>query len=100
MLDGGADPTQFCDPKTNTPGERKINNWADNDEPRQIGNITFAPIADNEWLLSRFGADMLVINGVDYGTNSHTTGKMYAKTGSNAEGKPFCHSFACREYNT
>lgn len=88
MLDGGADPTQFCDPKTNTPGERKINNWADNDEPRQIGNITFAPIADNEWLLSRFGADMLVINGVDYGTNSHTTGKMYAKTGSNAEGKP------------
>ena len=72
MLDGGADPTQFCDPKTNTPGERKINNWADNDEPRQIGNITFAPIADNEWLLSRFGADMLVINGVDYRTNSHT----------------------------
>lgn len=88
MLDGGADATQWCDPKTNTPGERKINHWADNDEPRQAGNITFAPIADHQWLFDRFGTDMLIVNGVDFGTNSHSTGKMYSKTGSNAEGKP------------
>ena len=54
QLDGGADVTQFCDPKTNTPGEKKINNWADVEEPRQAGNINFAPVADNEWLFNRF----------------------------------------------
>ena len=25
----------------------------------------YAPVADNEWLFNRFGADMLVVNGVD-----------------------------------
>ena len=87
-LNGGADPTQFCDPKTNTPGEKRINNWAERDQPGQAGNITFAPVANNQWLFEQFGPDMLVINGVDYGTNSHSTGIMYSKTGSNAEGKP------------
>ena len=61
-LRGGADATQWCDPKTNTPGEKKINNWADIDEPGQAGNIAYAPVADNE-AIRRFGADMLVING-------------------------------------
>ena len=28
-LNGGADVTQLCDPKVNTPGELKINHWAD-----------------------------------------------------------------------
>ncbi len=87
-LNGGADPTQFCDPKTNTPGEKRINNWAERDQARQAGNITFAPVADNQWLFEQFGSEMLVINGVDYGTNSHSTGIMFSKTGSNTEGKP------------
>ena len=87
-LRGGADATQWCDPKTNTPGEKKINNWADIDEPGQAGNIAYAPVADNEWLFRRFGADMLVINGVDAQTNSHATGRLFNWTGSNSEGKP------------
>ncbi|MEK9655754.1 MAG: twin-arginine translocation signal domain-containing protein, partial [Halieaceae bacterium] len=70
QLDGGADVTQFCDPKINTPGERKINNWADWSDPGQAGNILYAPVADNEWFFNRFGADMLVVNGVDAQTNS------------------------------
>ncbi len=88
QLDGGADVTQLCDPKINIPGEPKINNWADVSEPGQAGNISFAPVADNEWMFNRFGADMLVINGVDAQTNSHETGRLYNWTGSNAVGKP------------
>ena len=88
QLDGGADVTQLCDPKVNTPGEPKINNWADWADPGQAGNITYAPVADNEWLFNRFGADMLVVNGVDAQTNSHETGRLFNWTGSNAEGKP------------
>ena len=88
QLDGGADVTQLCDPKVNTPGEPKINNWADWADPGQAGNIMYAPVADNEWLFNRFGADMLVVNGVDAQTNSHETGRLFNWTGSNAEGKP------------
>ena len=88
QLDGGADVTQLCDPKINTPGEPKINNWADRADPGQAGNIMYAPVADNEWLFNRFGADMLVVNGVDAQTNSHETGRLFNWTGSNAEGKP------------
>ena len=87
-LRGGADATQLCDPKTNTPGEKKINKWADIDEPRQVGNITYAPVAENQWLFDRYGLDMLVINGVDAQTNSHNTGRLFNWTGSNSEGKP------------
>ena len=88
QLDGGADVTQLCDPKTNTPGELKINHWADTDDVQQIGNLQFAPVAKNAELFSRYGADTLVINGVDSQTNSHDTGRLYNWTGSNAEGKP------------
>lgn len=88
QLDGGADVTQLCDPKVNTPGERKINHWADTAEPGRIGNISYAPVAANEQLFSRFGRDMLVINGVDSQTNSHETGRLFNWTGSNAEGQP------------
>ena len=88
QLDGGADVTQFCDPKVNTLGERKINNWADWADPGQVGNLLYAPVADNEWFFNRFGADMLVVNGVDAQTNSHETGRLFNWTGSNAVGKP------------
>lgn len=88
QLDGGADVTQLCDPKVNMPGERKINHWADSDEPGQIGNISYAPIAGNAQLFERFGADTLIINGVDAQTNSHETGRLFNWTGSNAEGHP------------
>lgn len=88
QLEGGLDVTQFCDPKVNTPGERKINHWADNADPSQHGRISFAPIADNERFFSRFGRDTLVVNGVDAQTNSHDTGQLFNWTGSNSEGQP------------
>ena len=87
-LNGGADVTQLCDPKVNTPGELKINNWADTADPGEAGNILFAPVADNFNFFNRFGADMVVVNGVDAQTNSHQTGRLFNWTGSNAEGRP------------
>ena len=87
-LNGGADVTQLCDPKVNTPGELKINNWADTADPGEAGNILFAPVADNFNFFNRFGADMVVVNGVDAQTNSHETGRLFNWTGSNAEGRP------------
>ena len=88
QLDGGADVTQLCDPKVNTPGEPKINHWADMADPGEMGNILYAPVADNANFFNRFGADMVVVNGVDAQTNSHETGRLYNWTGSNAEGRP------------
>ncbi len=88
QLDGGADVTQLCDPKVNVKGEPKINNWADSADPGEAGNILYAPVADNKWLFDTYGADMLVVNGVDAMTNSHETGRLFNWTGSNAEGKP------------
>ena len=88
QLDGGADVTQFCEPKVNTSGERQINQWADIAEPGRVGNISYAPIANNAQLFERFGVDTLVINGVDAQTNSHDTGRLFNWTGSNAEGQP------------
>ena len=87
-LNGGADVTQLCDPKVNTPGELKINHWADTADPGEAGNIKFAPVADNFNFFNRFGADMVVVNGVDAQTNSHETGRLFNWTGSNAEGRP------------
>ena len=55
QLSGGADVTQLCDPKVNTPGERKINHWADVAEPGEAGNIRFAPLTDNFNFFNRFG---------------------------------------------
>ena len=62
QLDGGADVTQLCDPKVNTPGELKINNWADTADPGEAGNILYAPIADNANFFNRFGADMVAVS--------------------------------------
>ena len=88
QLSGGADVTQLCDPKVNTPGELKINHWADVAEPGEAGNIRFVPVGDNFNFFNRFGADMVVVNGVDAQTNSHETGRLFNWTGSNAEGRP------------
>ena len=69
QADGGWDPTSFCDPKANTPGEPVINHWA---ESKEIGQ--------------KYHRRMLVINGVDAQTNSHTVGIVHNWSGRNSEG--------------
>ena len=85
---GGWDPTSFCDPKTNVSGELKINHWADSDEIREAGNIRYAPFGDNQTFFEKYYRRMLVINGVDAQTNSHTAGVVHNWSGRISEGYP------------
>jgi len=88
QVDGGWDVTSFCDPKMNVTGERDINNWANTAETQTAGNISYAPFADNAAFFDKYYQDMLVINGVDAQTNSHSTGVLHNWSGRNSEGYP------------
>lgn len=88
QADGGWDPTSFCDPKTNTAGEPLINHWAESAEIRQAGNIRYAPFARNDAFFSKYYRRMLVINGVDAQTNSHSAGIVHNWSGRISEGYP------------
>ena len=85
---GGWDVTSYCDPKGNITGERVINHWAENAEPQTAGNIEYAPFANNAWFFERHRNNILVINGVDAQTNSHSTGVLHNWSGRNARGFP------------
>ena len=88
QADGGWDPTSFCDPKTNQPDEPVINHWAEHAEPDHAGNIAFAPFANNKDFFVKHHDKMLVVNGVDAQTNSHTTGIVHNWSGRISEGYP------------
>ena len=98
QADGGWDPTSFCDPKVNTPGERVINHWAEENEIRQAGNIPYAPFANNEAFFEKYHDRMLVINGVDAQTNSHTVGVVHNWSGRNSEGYPSASAVLAAHY--
>ena len=89
---GGWDPTSFCDPKGFGLGVNgDINNYDQNDIG-QIGNIRYAPPPDsfaNDNTLYRnsdfFNAHyqrLVVINGINHGTNSHEVGRTVSWTGT------------------
>ena len=88
QMDGGWDVTQLCDPKVNTPGEPDINKWANESDIQTAGRIQYAPVASNRRLFENHHQKMLVINGVDAQTNSHTTGVLHNWSGRNAAGLP------------
>ena len=98
QADGGWDPTSFCDPKANTPGELVINHWAERDEIRQAGNIAYAPFARNAAFFEKYHRRMLVINGVDAQTNSHTVGIVHNWSGRNSEGYPTTTALLAARY--
>ena len=98
QADGGWDPTSFCDPKANTPGEPVINHWAERDEIRQTGNLTYAPFARNREFFEKYHRMMLVINGVDAQTNSHTVGIVHNWSGRNSEGYPTMSALLAAHY--
>ena len=98
QADGGWDPTSFCDPKANTPGEPVINHWAERDEVRRAGNIAYAPFARNEPFFEKYHRRMLVINGVDAQTNSHTVGIVHNWSGRNSEGYPTTTALLAAHY--
>ena len=88
QADGGWDPTSFSDPKTNTPGEKVINHWAENGEIRQAGNLFYADFGNNGEFFEKYYDRMLVINGVDAQTNSHSAGIVHNWSGRVSEGYP------------
>ena len=98
QADGGWDPTSFCDPKANTPGEPVINHWAQRDEVRQAGRIPYAPFARNQAFFEKYHRRMLVINGVDAQTNSHTVGIVHNWSGRNSEGYPTTTALLAAHY--
>ena len=98
QADGGWDPTSFCDPKANTPGEPVINHWAQRDEVRQAGRIPYAPFAHNQAFFEKYHRRMLVINGVDAQTNSHTVGIVHNWSGRNSEGYPTTTALLAAHY--
>ena len=98
QADGGWDPTSFCDPKDNTPGEPVINHWAERDEVRQIGRIRYAPFARNQAFFEKYHRRILVINGVDAQTNSHTVGIVHNWSGRNSEGYPTTTALLAAHY--
>ena len=88
QADGGWDPTSFCDPKTNTPGERIINHWAEAGDTWQAGNLFYADFGNNGEFFEKYYDRMLVINGVDAQTNSHSAGVVHNWSGRVSEGYP------------
>ena len=98
QAEGGWDPTSFCDPKTNTPDEPVINHWAERDGIRQAGNIAYAPFARNAAFFEKYHRRMLVINGVDAQTNSHTVGVIHNWSGRNSEGYPTMSALLAAHY--
>ena len=95
---GGWDPTSFCDPKGFGLGVNgDINNYDQNDIG-QIGNIRYAPPPDsfandttlfkNQDFFEAHFQRLLVINGINYGTNSHSVGRTASWTGSRARNYP------------
>ena len=98
QADGGWDPTCFCDPKVNTPGEPDITHWSERQDVQQAGNIPYAPFANNAAFFEKYYDRMLVINGVDAQTNSHTVGITHNWSGRNSEGFPTTTALLAAEY--
>ena len=81
QAEGGWDVTSFCDPKMNVTGELEINHWARTAETQSVGNLSYAPFADNAAFFQKYYQDILIINGVDCQTNSHTAGVVHNWSG-------------------
>ncbi|MDH3726686.1 MAG: DUF1501 domain-containing protein [Myxococcales bacterium] len=90
---GGWDPTHLCDPKgranenENDPMGRFLKS-----DIRTAGNINYAPLGDDMLALDGFFQNhyqrLLVINGMDTGTNGHDQGTRGTWSGRTAEGHP------------
>jgi hypothetical protein len=94
---GGWDPTSFCDPKGSGLGVNgDINNYDQNDIG-QVGNLRYAPPPDslaastlysNQDFFAAHYQQLVVINGINYRTNSHEVGSTASWTGTRANNYP------------
>jgi hypothetical protein len=84
---GGWDPTHFCDPKPtaslNDPD--RMTNYTD---VLPFGNLQVAPVGTNAEFFQKHYQRLMVINGIDTGTNSHDAGTRATWCGTLTEGRP------------
>lgn len=86
---GGWDPTSLCDPKGMATANENdpINRYLTSDI-RTAGNINYAPIDGLDAFFTSRASELLVINGIDTGTNGHDQGTRGTWSGRTAEGHP------------
>ena len=116
---GGWDPTSLCDPKgeaERSDGRGPVNHFRAEDIGTVAGSeIRYAPFPDEELAtstlrtdsaLSSFAPffedvadDLLVINGIDAQTNSHTIGSRTIWSGSAKLGQPSFAALVARAYS-
>jgi hypothetical protein len=79
---GGWDPTLLCDPKgrETAADDDPVNRYATGDIG-SVGDIRYAPLAGHREFFERFASQLLVVNGIDAGTNSHDTGTRHIWSG-------------------
>lgn len=92
---GGWDTTALMDPK----GTPRVNRLYREDEILEVGQIRHAPTRGraeggmtNEQFFSRYGSELLVVNGIDMSANNHTPCTRYMATGSLASQRYPCFS--------
>lgn len=90
---GGWDPTSLCDPKGASSVEEQSTRDAMNRsylaaDIETAGNIRYAPVGNNAAFFQKHYSKLLVINGIDTGTNSHDAGVRNTWCGTLREGKP------------
>ncbi len=72
---GGWDPTSLCDPKgKKTDSDTNPLNRYFSHEIGTVGPFRYAPVENHKIFFEKYASQLLVINGVDVGTNSHTNG--------------------------
>jgi len=90
---GGWDPTSFCDPK-GAPSQAEIDNGNPMNKSyltsaiEQVGPFRIAPIPGIIEFFQAYSNELLIINGMDFATNSHDAGTRTAWTGTLVENKP------------
>lgn len=86
---GGWDPTSFCDPKgaVNADDPEPMNHYL-RDEIQQVGAFSVAPVGTNVAFFQKWQNQLMVINGIDTGTNSHDAGTRATWCGTLTEGRP------------
>lgn len=86
---GGWDPTLLCDPKgrRDENAESPVNMYFE-DQIEQVGAFRVPPIDGHREFFERYQSELLVLNGVNIGTNSHDTGKRVVWSGATDNNMP------------
>ncbi len=84
FLRGGMDQSSWTDPRNNP----AINRYANSGGAGRAGNIWYAPLGENQAFFEKYYDRMLVINGVDLQSGSHSSAGQHQQTGRLANGYP------------